>query len=366
MIKTILISQVPLPYSHIGSWTTLYHNYLSSQSGIDVILCPQSDMLFPDITYSFVKESFSQKVQRKFLKLKKLEYISALEKLIKENDQYVIQIVDNYGIVEPVHKFLIKKGIRKNCYLQFFYHGFAPYQQIDSSEKFYNLLDEIIVLTQSSYEVFKEKIAVLPTFFSILKNGIDTSKLRSISEELKRNIKENLGFEDKKVFLWCSQDRPKKGLNIILEAWSKTYSVEKNMLLVIIGCEAKQNSAGIKYLGRIPNDELPKFYQVADCYLFPTLWHEGFGMSLIEALHCGCYCIASKLGGVPEVLQYGKFGKLIENPHFVEEWVLAIEEFLISDFRYPSLPDQLYSTDTWNLEMNQIIETAKHRLTHRV
>lgn len=365
MIKICLISQVSLPYSHIGSWTTLYQNYFDTQSGIHYIICPRSQKEYEGIEYSFVKETFFDKVQRKFLKKKKLEYLSAIRKIIKKDQKYIFQLVDDYGMVKPLNDFLVKSGIREKSYIQFFYHGFDPYPQFDSYEKFYSLLDEIVVLTHSSREAFKNKIAILPPYFSVLNNGIDTSKFRVVPIEEKVSLKESLGFGDKTVFLWCSQDRPKKGLHIILEAWSKMYSSEKNILLIVIGCEHKENSEDVRYLGKIPNNELPKYYQAADCYLFSTLCQEGFGLSLIEALHCGCYCIASKLGGVPEVLQWGKYGKLIDNPHFVEEWVDAITEFLEGKLTYPSLPKELYSTEAWNVGMNNIIEEAKRRLDNR-
>ena len=119
----------------------------------------------------------------------------------------------------------------------------------------------------------------------------------------------------------------------------------------------------VRFLGKIQNQELPKFYQMADCYLFPTLWHEGFGLTLIEALHSGCYCIASALGGIPEVLQYGKLGKLIENPHFQQEWEEAILDFLNQkEGNNIVIPKTLYSTQSWNTGMNTIIENAKNRM----
>lgn len=79
-------------------------------------------------------------------------------------------------------------------------------------------------------------------------------------------------------------------------------------------------------------------------------------------MRCGNYCIASALGGVPEVLQYGKLGKLIENPHFTSEWVNAINDFLEGKFQNPEIEDDLYSIDLWRNNMNRIIDQAKLRL----
>ena len=161
------------------------------------------------------------------------------------------------------------------------------------------------------------------------------------------------------MFLWCSQDRAKKGLNLILYSWKNLIKKYNNIELWVIGARREEVISQVKYYGKIPNDSLPEYYQAADCYLFPTLWHEGFGLTLIEALNCGNYCIASALGGVPEVLQYGKLGKLIENPHFINEWITAIEAFLENKDNCPTNQDSIYSKEEWIDNMNTIILNAK-------
>ncbi|CAC9976385.1 glycosyltransferase family 4 protein [Flavobacterium panici] len=366
MIKTILISQVPLPYSKIGSWTTLYKNYLEEDHKIDYIVCPKTQITFAGINYTFANVTFFQKVRHKFFRKKNLQYFQALNKIILPNQKYIIQVVDNYGMIKPLHDYLTSIGVIKNCYIQFFYHGFSPYMQLNSGSNFYELIDELIVLTNDSYKQFKKVINVLPCHFSILHNGINTGKFKTISISDKENLKRKLGFEDKKVFIWCSQDRPKKGLHIVLEAWRKLYETQKNIVFLVIGSEREQNISGVKFLGRISNEDLPQYYQASDCYLFPTLCQEGFGLSLIEALHCGNYCIASAMGGVPEVLQHGKLGKLIENPHFVMEWVEAINSFLNDKPEISKIQEELYSIESWRNGMNIIIEEAKSRLEKNI
>lgn len=366
MPKVILLSQFSLPYDKIGSWTTLYSNYLSCQHKIDYVICEKPIFKFNSISYSLLTKSFKSKVLKMVYSNPYLDYFNALERLIDKDDKFIIQIIDNYGLMKPLHNYLVKRGVRSKFYIQFFYHGFAPFYENFEGRSFFLNIDEMVVLTKDSYVEHKNYYTVLPTIFSVLHNGIDTAKFETISKQNKLLLKRELGIEDKKIFLWCSQDRPKKGLTLILNAWSKVYSENQNIILLIIGCEPRSALDGVQFLGIIPNDELPKYYQTADCYLFPTLCHEGFGMSLIEALHCGCYCIASKLGGVPEVLEYGKYGKLIENPHFVAEWVDAINEFLEGELSYPPLPKELYSTNAWNDGMNTIIEEAKIRLDTRI
>ncbi len=359
MCKVILISQVPLPFDKIGSWTTLYKNYLTSSHQIDYIVCSEPKLKFENVDYSFVANNFTEKIIRKVTKNRYYGYLKALDKIIKQDEKYIIQIVDNFGIVKPLLDSLAKSGKRKKCYLQFFYHGFPPFYENFYGRWFFEAIDEMIVLTNDSYLAHKNGYTILPTRFSVLHNGIDTSKFHPISITEKQQLKEERNIGNKKVFIWCSQDRPKKGLHIVLDAWKRIYETRQDIILLVIGCEPKSPVKGVEYLGRIPNDELPSYYQTSDCYLFPTLWHEGFGMSLLEALHCGNYCIASAVGGVPEVLQYGKLGKLIDRPNFVSDWEEAIVEFLNRDAPWEIvIPKDLYSTKKWNEGMNEIINNA--------
>ncbi|GAA3779685.1 glycosyltransferase family 4 protein [Flavobacterium ginsengiterrae] len=362
MTKVILISQLSLPYPKIGSWTTLYHNYLNSSHAVNYIICPQPETLYPNVEYKTISNSLYFKIQRRYFKKRYLNYFQSLEKIINTDEKFIIQIVDNFGIVKPLLEFLEKKGKRNKCYVQFFYHGFPPFHENFHGRWFYESIDEMILLTNDSYLAHKNYYTVLPTRFSVLHNGIDTNKFYAISNIEKESLKAEKKLLNKKIFIWCSQDRPKKGLNILLNAWKRVYETHQDIVLWVIGCEPKNEIKGVEYLGIIPNDELPKYYQMSDCYLFTTLCHEGFGLSLIEALHCGNHCIASSIGGVSEVLQYGKLGKLIDKPHFEEEWTNAMLEFLDNSYTFANVPSDLYSSQSWNYGMNKIISDAKRRL----
>ncbi|MCM0668639.1 glycosyltransferase family 4 protein [Flavobacterium tyrosinilyticum] len=359
MSKVILISEFPLPFSLTGSWTNLYNNYLSTSHQIDYIVCKPSERPEPSVVYGTVNRDIKIKLLERWHKNRYYAYLEQLKKIIKPDEKYIIQIIDNYGLVKPLITMLENTGLRKQCYLQFFYHGFPPFHENYHGRWFYEAIDEMILLTNDSYLAHKNYYTILPTRFSVLHNGIDTNKFFPLSKKEKQVLKESKGVGNKTVFVWCSQDRPKKGLNLLLDAWRRFYSNRQDVVLWIIGCEPKTPQNGVEYLGKVLNNEVAIYLQMTDCYLFPTLWHEGFGLSLIEALHCGNYCIASAIGGVPEVMQYGKLGKLIEKPHFVSEWEKAMIEFMENPIEYEPIPRNLYSITNWNLGMNEIILNAK-------
>ncbi|RZJ66080.1 MAG: glycosyltransferase [Flavobacterium sp.] len=361
MATVILLSTFPLPYSKIGSWTTMYKNYMADgDHQIDYIVCHDPVERFPNVEYSIVNDGILTKISREFT-FYKAAYLKALEKIIKPGGKYIIQLVDNFQMAYKVDAMLREKGMRDNCYLQIFYHGFSPFLPADKSN-FYSIIDELVVLTHDSYRAHLDFYTVFTCRVSVLYNGIDTKKFSPVSKGERYARKQLLGHGGKKLFLWLAQDRPKKGLNLILDAWREFHSKFGDTELMIVGAMRDKKQKGVTYYGQIPNDELPKYYQAADCYLFPTLCHEGFGLSLIEALNSGCYCIASKLGGVPEVLDYGKYGRLIENPNFKKEWVKAMADFMDGAPQI-ELPEQgLYTKESWNSGMNAIIKQAKSSL----
>lgn len=60
-------------------------------------------------------------------------------------------------------------------------------------------------------------------------------------------------------------------------------------------------SESFRYVGYVPADDLPLFYNAADVFIFPSLY-EGYGLPPLEAMACGTPVLASQAGSLPEVL----------------------------------------------------------------
>jgi glycosyltransferase involved in cell wall biosynthesis len=58
----------------------------------------------------------------------------------------------------------------------------------------------------------------------------------------------------------------------------------------------------IRFLGYIPDPELPLYYQAADVFVLPTRELEGFGLITVEALACGTPTVGTNVGAIPEIL----------------------------------------------------------------
>ncbi len=80
----------------------------------------------------------------------------------------------------------------------------------------------------------------------------------------------------------------------------------------------------VKFLGYVPDTDLPALYSGANVFLYPSLY-EGFGLPLLEAMSCGCPVISSNLSSMPEVVGDGG---LLVNPHDLNDLKAALEQVL--------------------------------------
>lgn len=82
----------------------------------------------------------------------------------------------------------------------------------------------------------------------------------------------------------------------------------------------------IKYVGQISFDEKIPYYRDAKALLFPTLWDEPFGLVAIEALACGTPVVAYPHGALPEIIDDGKNGYLVDSPEAMADAIRQISE----------------------------------------
>jgi glycosyltransferase involved in cell wall biosynthesis len=83
----------------------------------------------------------------------------------------------------------------------------------------------------------------------------------------------------------------------------------------------------IRFLGFVPDDDLPPLYCGAELYVFPSLY-EGFGIPLVEAMASGIPCVCSDRSSLPEV---GGEAVRLFNPDSVESIARTIEDVLTNE-----------------------------------
>ena len=84
----------------------------------------------------------------------------------------------------------------------------------------------------------------------------------------------------------------------------------------------------IEYIGEVNEAQKATLLAGAAALLFPIDWPEPFGLVMIEAMSCGTPAIAWKNGSVPEVIDDGVSGCIVEN---IEQAVAAVDKVVMMD-----------------------------------
>lgn len=108
------------------------------------------------------------------------------------------------------------------------------------------------------------------------------------------------------VVLFVGRLAPEKGLRVALEAWSQAHTDGLELHVLGDGPEGDALRAiappGVRFLGRLPVEEVRSRMLAARALLLPSTWYEGQPVTLVEALACGLPLRVSDLGGAGETV----------------------------------------------------------------
>ena len=107
----------------------------------------------------------------------------------------------------------------------------------------------------------------------------------------------------------------RKNLSALAEAWPRVHAARPDVTLVLAGpphsrrTELFGSLPGVRLVGRVPDDVLPRLYAAASVVVVPSLV-EGFGLPALEGMATGVPVVASDRSSLPEVV--GDGGLLVE------------------------------------------------------
>ena len=133
--------------------------------------------------------------------------------------------------------------------------------------------------------------------------------------------------------LYLGQLEATKGVPFLFEI-----AHEQNLSLIIVGNGSLQpyvQNSDFDYRGRLEGEELEQVWGEADFLVVPSLIVENSPTVILEAFSHGVPVIASKIGGIPELIQDGENGFLFE-PGNRQSFKEAIKKAKIADYAYLS------------------------------
>lgn len=108
---------------------------------------------------------------------------------------------------------------------------------------------------------------------------------------------------------FLGRDDPRKGLDVLLEAWAAVRDAVPDARLTVMGASREPTVAGVEWLGRVDEEAKRRGLQESAVYCAPNIGGESFGIVLVEAMAAGCAVVASDLDAFAAVV--GEAGMLV-------------------------------------------------------
>ncbi|PKL51075.1 MAG: hypothetical protein CVV39_00585 [Planctomycetes bacterium HGW-Planctomycetes-1] len=203
-------------------------------------------------------------------------------------------------------------------------HGLGRTRNINRKLQNYFLLpriDKILAVGGAvKNDILKTNPSVEPEKVMNIGNSIDYEYYSNTNFD-RHAVREKYNIpSDAFVFAAAGRLAETKGQKYLIKTFSEIKKQTPNIRLLFAGTGRLKSELekqtmelncknSIYFLDRVNN--MPEFYSMIDAFVLPSL-AEGLPRTLIEAMAAGVLCIASDVGGIPEILDNGRLGFLVQ------------------------------------------------------
>lgn len=229
-------------------------------------------------------------------------------------------------------EFYEDKLLKGNILTKLIYYTKIPSILLSLLE-YYTILRTRITISNSYHILNALKRSFLLKFhnfnWKIVPNGVD---LKKFSPNLKIPSKISEKYKNKKIILYIGRIEDYKGIDTLIKALAIVYQKIQDFHLILIGSYSfnylyykKLRSLinqlkllqNISFLGEISHESVPFYLNLAEILILPSYSParpilEGSPNIILEAMASQRVVIASKIGGIPEIIQNKKNGLLFE------------------------------------------------------
>ena len=171
----------------------------------------------------------------------------------------------------------------------------------------------VIVLSKGEGELLHCKFGLKKEKVRYIPNGVDVKKF----EHVKTNA-------ETKTLLYVGRIEKYKGLDFLLNAFLKVQKLFPDSQLIFVGkgsykkelisvVTSKGVERSVRFYQDVPEKKLLDLYLSSSVFVLLSQY-EGLPIALMEAMACGLPVIATRVGGISEIVQSGKNGFLLDYP----------------------------------------------------
>ncbi len=264
---------------------------------------------------------------------------------------------------------LIANRVARRCGIPWIYHVHSPAAR-DSSRGIMNRINDWV--ERWSVRNADHIITVSRSLRrEMLARGVDRSRLTAIANGVAGhspiNTSRRLTLDRWRIGM-IALVRPRKGIEVLLQALALLSNDEQRITLDVIGgfeTEAYESDVRktIRNLGLQSTvtlcgftNDVPSAIRGLDAMILPSLFGEGMPMVVLESMACGVPVIATRVEGTPEVVRHGREG-LLANPNDPRSLADAILEFTSDRRRWAEM-----SVQAWNRHQERYSDV---RMAHK-
>ena len=206
--------------------------------------------------------------------------------------------------------------------------------------------------TERNFGVNGERIRVIPNF-------VDTELYRRGRSPCHRA---KLAAADEKIVMHVSNFRSVKRVEDVIEIFARTtHEISGRLIMVGDGpdrpraqqrAEELEISDRVVFLGK--HTSVDELLACADLFLLPSE-SESFGLAALEAMSCGTPVVASRVGGLPEVVEHGASGYLFA-PGEVDAMAEGATEILSSDHLWRRMSERSREVAETRFSAREIVD----------
>ncbi|MGF1569917.1 MAG: glycosyltransferase family 4 protein [Nodosilinea sp.] len=211
-------------------------------------------------------------------------------------------------------------------------------------QRVYRRCDRFIVLSKAFGQVLHQEYAIPWEKIHVIPGGVDTQQFRPSLSRLE--ARRAINWPADRFILFTPRRLVRRmGIDPLLTALGQLKGNHPQLWLAIAGkgplreeLEQRTKTLGlsshVKFLGFLPDQQLPIAYQAADLTVIPSQALEGFGLVLLESLASGTPALCTPVGGMPEVIADFSPQLITESPS-AESLASALGEILTGQIPLP-------------------------------
>ncbi|MCK9859382.1 glycosyltransferase family 4 protein [Paenibacillus sp. ATY16] len=206
--------------------------------------------------------------------------------------------------------------------------------------KSFALADRIIVNSEFLRGLILKKVPEASAKLRVVYPGVETRRFQSRytaeGEAARRHHRERKGLVHRKVVVFLGRLIPLKGVHHLLAIVPKLIKIHPDLLVVIVGSPfygshrttaysrkllkmGERYKKHVRFVPYVPYSEVPGWFMAADIAVMPSGKREAFGLVNVEAMATGLPVIATRAGGMQEIIQDGETGFLINQTEIKTE-----------------------------------------------